>query len=191
VGLLVIAAIRGLGYENPILASARWDHQGEWAMRLGATERLPTGSALYEEVARRTEGKVLQTDLGPPVMTGGVGIVYDCVASSRSINQVLRLAAAGGRVVLVGMPGLPWGVDWTGIWYRETRVRGSYAYGTETIRGRPRRTFEVAMEIMEAKRDILSGMVTNRFSIDAYRDALTLAMTAGRRGALKVAFEHP
>ena len=191
IGLLLIAAIRGLGYENPILASARWEHQGEWALRLGATERVPTGRALYEEIARRTDGRCHPTDLGPPILVGGVGLVYDCVASARSIDQAIRLVRPRGRLVLVGMPGIPRGVDWTGVWYRETRIRGTYAYGTETIGEDRRRTFEIAIDLMGERAETLSPLVTNRFSLEEYRRALALAMTAGRNGALKVAFEFP
>ncbi len=116
-------------------------------------------------------------------------MVYDCVASSYSIHQALRLAGPRGRVVLVGMPGIPKGVDWSSIWYRELKVRGVYTYGSETITGTRRRTFEVAIEKMEEWRDRLEPLVTHRFPLDDYRKAVGMAMTAGRNGALKVAFE--
>ncbi|MCZ6602849.1 MAG: alcohol dehydrogenase catalytic domain-containing protein [Planctomycetota bacterium] len=190
IGLLLIAAARTLGHKGPILASARWDHQKEWAMKLGATETVPTGLPLYEEIARRTGGRVMPTEMGPPVLTGGVGLVYDCVASGRSINQAIRLVRPGGRVVLVGMPGIPFGVDWSAIWHRELIVRGVYAYGAESIDGKRRRTFDVAFELMKERAAELAPMVTNRFPLEDYRAALRIAMTAGKSKAVKVVFTN-
>ncbi len=117
-------------------------------------------------------------------------MVDDCVASGRSINQAIRLVRPGGRVVLVGMPGIPFGVDWSAIWHRELIVRGVYAYGAESIDGKRRRTFDVAFEVMKERSAELAPMVTNRFPLEDYRAALRIAMTAGKSRAVKVVFTN-
>lgn len=190
-GLLVIAAVRALGYDNPVLASARWDFQGDWALKLGASERVPVAKPLYDEIARRTDGNLFPTEMGPPVLTGGVGLIYDCVGSGRSINQALRLAAPRGRVILVGMPGIPFGVDWSAIWHRELKVRGVYAYGTERVAGKTRRTFDMAIEKVTEREGLLAPLVTHRYDLEDYREALVVAMSTGKHNAVKVAFQSP
>jgi threonine dehydrogenase-like Zn-dependent dehydrogenase len=188
-GLLTIACLRALGHRNPILASALQDHQKDLARKLGATEIVPVGHDLYFETATRTGARILRPDVGAPVLSHGVDCVYDCVASSGTLHQSFRIARPGGRVILVGMPGIPFGVDWTAIWHRELHVQGVYAYGQEIIDGKPRRTFDVAMEIMEKERDRLRPLLTHRYPLDDYRKALSLALSGGDDNSVKVAFE--
>ena len=189
IGLLVIAALRGLGFENPVLASARHGHQKDWAERLGATNTVPTGRPLFDEIARVSNGEVLEPEVGAPVVKGGIDLVYDCVAKSTTLNQSMRLTRPGGRVVLVGMPAIPFGVDWTAIWHRELEVLGAYAYGQDTFRGEERRTFEIAIEVMQSNLALLPKLVTHRYPLARYKEALGKAMNAGKEGAVKVVFD--
>ena len=53
-------------------------------------------------------------------------------ASSESITDCLRITRPRGRVVLVGMPA-DVSLDLTGLWHRETELKGAYTYGTETL----------------------------------------------------------
>src|SRR5437762_1432933 len=92
---------------------------------------------------------------------------------------------ARGTVVVVGMPGEQ-KVDWAPIWQRELTVTGAYAYGTEPKR-KGRKTFELALEAApEMHLDELTGPL---FGLGEYRDAIAYAMSAGRLGAVKVAFD--
>ena len=189
IGLLVIAALRSLGFENPVLASARHPHQKNWADRLGATMTVPTGRPLFSSIASQTHTDVLEPEVGAPILRGGVDLVYDCAANSTTLNQSLRLTRPGGRVVLVGMPAIPFGVDWTAIWHRELEVHGVYAYGRDTIRGKERRTFAIALEVMTSNLATLPELVTDRYPLADYKRAIAKAMNAGRDGAVKVVFD--
>jgi threonine dehydrogenase-like Zn-dependent dehydrogenase len=152
IGLLSIAALRALGFGGLIVAAARHPHQGDHARRLGATAVIgaPRGTKRrYKEWAEITGARVRKAELGKPAVLGGADAVFDCVGSSTSIDDAIRFSRPGGRVVLVGMPGVPKGVDWTPMWYQETRVIPTYAYGTETLGNRRMATFALALKMLE------------------------------------------
>jgi len=77
-------------------------------------------------------------------------------------------------------------VDWAPIWQRELTITGAYAYGSEA-KQKGKRTFELALEAApELHLEELTGPL---FSLGEYRDAIGYAMSAGRLGAVKVAFD--
>jgi hypothetical protein len=78
-------------------------------------------------------------------------------------------------------------VDLTGLWQREVSVKGAYAYGTERVKGKERRTFDLAFDLVGDAG--LGRLVSAAYPLDRYRDAIEHAATAGRRGAVKVAFD--
>lgn len=189
IGLLTIAALRGLGFSNRILASAKYPRQRELALTLGANEMLPTGRGLYRELPQAVGAETYQPELGKPVLIGGVDVTFDCVGSSGTIDDAIRLTRAGGSVVLVGMPGVPKGVDWTNIWHKELTLKGAYAYGYETVNGERVRTFALAMDIARKQQAMLERLVDARYPLHRYRHAIQNALHAGERGSVKTVFE--
>ena len=92
-----------------------------------------------------------------------------------------------GRVVLVGMPAKV-KLELTTLWHRETQLVGAYAYGTETLPdGSRRRTFDLAFELAAAAE--LGKLLTQTYALSDYHDAIEHAAAAGRRGAVKIAFD--
>jgi hypothetical protein len=88
---------------------------------------------------------------------------------------------------MLGMPASV-EVDLTGLWHRETAIVGAYTYGTETMPdGRRRRTFDLAIE--DARDLPVDRLLSATYRLDDYEDALAHAATAGRRGAVKIAFD--
>ena len=123
----------------------------------------------------------------PRVGTGGADVVYDCVGSEDSIADALAVVRPGGRVVLVGMPGTV-ALDLTPLWHREIALVGAYAYGDERLPdGTARRSFDLAMELV-AEAD-LGRLLSATYPLARYADAVAHAAEAGRRGAVKVAFD--
>jgi threonine dehydrogenase-like Zn-dependent dehydrogenase len=119
-------------------------------------------------------------------LTGGAALVFDCVGSSESLTDSLAVTEPGGTVVLLGMPGSVH-VDMTGLWQREVSIRGAYAYGTERVNDQERRTFDLSFELVADAG--LERLVSATYPLERYRDAIEHAATAGRRGAVKVAFD--
>ncbi|GMV81566.1 MAG: alcohol dehydrogenase [Planctomycetota bacterium] len=216
IGLLAIAAYRAIGGEGKIRALARYRVQGDMAEHLGADEvYVETDTRRqYRWVLERFGGSLHPSDLGKPVALGGAPVVLDCVGSAQSIDDALRLAAPGGLVLLVGMPGTPGGVDLTPLWHKELRVHGAYAYGWETPpddlagigavaagashkvnlahmdkRGRVK-SMDLALQILAADdADVLSSLVRRKYPLAQFGRALDEAFHAGSRGAFKVVFE--
>jgi threonine dehydrogenase-like Zn-dependent dehydrogenase len=126
-------------------------------------------------VVRSNTGSFL---LGGRQLTSGADVVVDCVGSPDSLAQALQVVAPGGTVVLVGMPGTVQ-VDLTPLWHRETAIRGCYAYTHDD--------FAAALGVV-ADAD-LGRLVSATYPLGRYREAIEHAADAGRRGAVKVAFD--
>ena len=196
IGLLTVAALRAVGCQARIVVVAKYDHQRNHALRLGADEVLGVRDSLvsrYRQWSAALKAEVLKPELGKPTVLGGADVVFDCVASSQSIDDGLRFTAGGGSFMLVGMPGFPKGVDWTPLWYKEITIHAAYAYGPErrgpgVTSGTPRDTFEIAIEAMKTCGESLSELVGEPFDLENYQAAFQSALNTGRSGAVKTVF---
>ena len=190
IGLCAIASLRALGSRARILAVAKYPMQAELARHFGANEVLSPGHGQerYDELARLNGGTVYQPILGKPALVGGADIVYECIGNDGSVDDALRMAAGGGKVVLIGLAGQLKSVDWTPIWFHELTVRGSYTVATEDFQGRRMRTYEVGLELMAQGRVDMSPLLTHKFSLSEYRSAFRTLMAKGQNKVLKAVF---
>jgi threonine dehydrogenase-like Zn-dependent dehydrogenase len=183
IGLLTVAAVRLFTPPRRLIAVAKHPTQRELALKLGADQVISPADVFqrirFATGARRLEG------MNRSLLLGGSDVTFDCVGRADSLNDAVRFTRGGGTVVAVGMPGEE-KVDWAPIWQRELTVMGAYAYGTEPkVKGR--RTFELALE---AAPDLhLEKLTGPLFGLGEYKDAIAYAMSAGRLGAVKVAFD--
>ena len=191
IGLLTIAALRATGCRARIVAAARHDHQRQHALGLGADELLDAGGDVarrYRSWAEALGAEVLPPVLGKPTVIGGADVVFDCVASSSSIDDGLRFTRGGGTLVLVGMPGVPRGVDFTPLWYKELTVRAAYAYGPDPWADGERDSFDIAIELMGTWGSTLAGLVGPPHRLEDYRRAFASALNTGRSRVVKTVF---
>lgn len=191
IGLLTIAALRAVGCKARIAAVARYDHQRQMATALGASELLDSRGGFAERYplwAKSLSAEVLKAELGKPMVIGGADVVFDCVASSQSIDDGVRFTKSGGTLVLVGMPGAPWGVDWTPIWFKEMTIRAAYAYGPERCADGEKETFLLAIDLMRAWGPRLAALVGPPHELGDYRAAIASALHTGRSGVAKTVF---
>lgn len=185
VGLLTLAAIQarrgsaadgdpptGVSIATPApLVAARYPHQIALARQAGAVA-FPS-----KELARRVRtlaGGMVAGDQ----LTTGVQQVFDCVGTSDSLQEALRIVAPGGEILVVGMPANV-SLDLTGLWHREVAIRGCYAY--------ERADFDRAIELVRTAD--LGRLVSAHYRLDDYADAIAHAAAAGSRGAVKVVFD--
>jgi threonine dehydrogenase-like Zn-dependent dehydrogenase len=179
-GLCTVAALTHVARPGTVLVGAKYAHQRRLAQELGA-DVVVSPDQLVRAVRSRTHSLEASRTL-----SSGADVVIDCVGSDESLAQALRMVRPRGKVVLVGMPGRL-NVDLASLWHREVAVVGAYAYGTENVGGMLRRTFDIAMEVVAAQR--LGRLVSARYPLDRFEEALAHAGAAGRRGAVKVVFD--
>ncbi|RYM05621.1 alcohol dehydrogenase [Sporolactobacillus sp. THM7-7] len=190
IGLCIIAAIRALDIDCRIVALVKHDFQARLASYYGADDITRLRKDTYiDELAKSLHAKALKPLFGSAVIQGGAKTVFECVGTKRSINDALRFSANGGKVVLLGLAGIVDGVDWTTVWLNELDVKGSFSYSTEKYKGRSMRTFEVAIDLIRRRKVDLSPLITHRFPLEDYRNALSTAAHKRRGAALKVVFE--
>ena len=190
-GLCAVAALHRWVAPRRLLVAAKHGEQRRLAHDLGATDVVePAG---LTRAVRRATGSLAvggggdggeAHGLGSMQLTGGADVVVDCVGSAASLGQALSVVRPGGRIVMVGMPGAVT-VDLTPLWQREVELVGAYAYGTEPLLGR--RTFDLAFELVAEAR--LDRLVSATYPLVRHGDALAHAAEAGRRGAVKIAFD--
>jgi threonine dehydrogenase-like Zn-dependent dehydrogenase len=193
-GLCAVAALHRWVGPRRLLVAAKHAVQRRLASDFGATDVVePAG--LVRAVRRATGSLAVggggsggdggEAHGGPDMqLTGGADVVVDCVGSAKSLSQALAVVRPGGRIVMVGMPGTVT-VDLTPLWQREVELVGAYAYGLEPLLGR--RTFDLAFELVAEAG--LDRLVSATYPLAGHADALAHAADAGRRGAVKIAFD--
>ncbi|MDH3300078.1 MAG: zinc-binding dehydrogenase [Acidimicrobiia bacterium] len=180
-GLTTLAAIRHFTQPGTVIVGAKYQEQKAMARELGADLVVDPGE--LQRAVRRASGSFMIGD----DLSGGADIMIDAVGTAATIDAAIGTARPRGRVVLVGMPGKV-SLDLTALWHRETELVGAYTYGTEELPdGSRRRTFDMATELVDAAD--LGRMVTDRFDLERYTDALEQAAQAGPRGSIKVCFD--
>ena len=184
VGILTLLALRELTGAGRITVVAKHRGQRDLARRMGATDVVTPGEAVGS-LRRSSRAFRVQPERGPAFLLGGVDVAYECVGSSDSLDLALRTTRAGGQVVLAGLPMA--GADLTPVWFRELDVVGAYASGTEDVDGGRRRTFDLAIEL--ATEVDLDALVGAAYPLGSWREAIDHAMSAGRLGTAKVAFD--
>jgi threonine dehydrogenase-like Zn-dependent dehydrogenase len=193
-GLLVTAALGHLAELGrcatpaAVLVGARYPHQQRLARELGATEVLPSDQ-LDRAVRRHSRSLSYGAASGvTATLSGGADVVLDCVGSPESIAQSLAMVRPRGTVALVGMPGKVT-VDLAPLWHREVRLAGAYAYGTERSAGADDgvSTFSLALDVAAAQQT--GRLVSATYPLTRFEDAVAHAGAAGRRGAVKIAFD--
>ena len=190
IGLCALAALRAIGSRARVIITARHPFQIEMARQLGADEviRPQRGAAFYRQVAELTDAEVLKPIIGKEIVRGGADVVYECVGSSGTVDDALRLTNAGGTMVLVGLAGVPSGIDWTPIWLNEVKVHGSYCYAIEDFGGERVETMALAIRLMAEGKADLAPLLTHTFALADYRRALETVTSKGTSGVIKAAF---
>jgi threonine dehydrogenase-like Zn-dependent dehydrogenase len=181
IGALTIAAIRAVARPARLVAVAKYPHQRGFAGTLGADVVMAAGRDMREELASLFDAALYRPEIGPPTVLGGADVTFDCVGSGRTIDDAMRFTRPGGTVIVVGMPGMAEGVDWTSMWHKQLDVRGSYTSGPAT--------FERAIDLAAGLDDRLAPLVGATYPLESWRDALGSALDTGSSGVLKTAFQ--
>ena len=161
----------------------------EQSRRAGAA-RMWVGppAAVLDQAAQLTGAHLLRPRIGRlPVLDGGVDAVFDCVGSVQTLDLAMRLLRPRGTLVMLGTAGRQ-KVDWSLVWWRELSVLGTVVYATEKD---GRRTFATVREWLGDADYPADMILTHRFPLERYAEALATASAGPRAGAIRVALEIP
>ncbi len=187
VGLLVLVALRALTEAARIMVVAKHPRQQELADAFGATTVVSPDRA-PSALRRATRAFMLRPERGQPLLLGGAGTAFECTGGRAGLDLATRSVAAGGQVVLAGMP--TGSADLAPVWFRELELTGAYASrgrdGGKEQDGRDDSDFATALEL--AAGTDLSPLVGGIYPLASWRQALDHAYSAGTLGTFKIAF---
>ena len=190
-GTLAFAAIALLRYLYPgtqVWAATRSGARAALAVRLGAHAVLPSSpDALVSEVAGRVGAVPLRPWNSRDWLQDGPVIVYDTIGSVQTVETSLRLVATGGTVVISGVEP-PSRFEWTPLYFKEVRVVGSNGFGIEEVGGVAKHAMEHYFDFVAAGLD-LTPVITHRFPLHRWHEAVLTAKNARNTGAVKVLLE--
>jgi threonine dehydrogenase-like Zn-dependent dehydrogenase len=161
----------------------------EQSARAGAA-RMWAGppASVLQRAASHAGAHLLKPRLGRlPVLDGGVDAVFDCVGSEQTLDMAMRMLRPRGTLVMLGTAGKQ-KVDWSLVWWRELTVMGTVVYATEKD---GRRTFDIVGEWLRDEGYPADMILTHRFPLDRYAEALQTASQGPRARAVRVALEIP
>ena len=184
----VIALLRFLFPDTEVWAATRPGARAELAARLGAHAVLPSvPDPLVAAVARRVGGSALVPWSGREWLQDGPGVVYDTIGSVETVETSLRLLMTGGTLVISGVEP-PKRFEWTPLYFKELRVVGSNGFGVEEMRGVAKHAMEHYFDFVLAGFD-LTPVITHRFPLERWDEAVLALKDSRRTGAVKVLLE--
>lgn len=189
IGFFVLQAARIACPDCDITVVAQFDFQRKLALGFGAGEVWMAHEDLLEKAAEKTGGKTYSGMLGGRTLVGGFDIVFDCVGSSDTLNTCLRLARARGSVVLVGAALRPVNVDISPVWYNEVNLIGTASHCTSNWKGETAGDFDLAVRFMIEGKLVTDGIITHRYPLEQYREAIRAAVDKSESHSVKVAFK--
>jgi threonine dehydrogenase-like Zn-dependent dehydrogenase len=190
-GCAAIAILRALHPDVEVAVVARFDHQAKLARQLGAhlvTAHEPREEVL-ETLATWSGGVLRHSPEGrgmPMCHPGFVDVAYDTVGKADSFEVSARVLAARGTIVKAGVHA-PARWEWSPLDFKELRWVGSNAFGVETVEGRRKHAIEHYLDLVQAGRVDLTGMLTHVFTLDDWRDAFCVIADQEHSGSIKVA----
>jgi threonine dehydrogenase-like Zn-dependent dehydrogenase len=189
-GLTSVAALRLLYPDVEVAVVARFEAQHDMALQFGASRVFAHEPrlALVEALAEWS-GAVLHMPLdGLPVThPGHIDVVYDTIAKGETLEVGVRVLAERGRLVYTGVS-TPQRWESTPIYFKELVITGSNAFGLEDLDGVRQHAIAHYLRLVAEGRLDITPMLTHRFALTNWWDALKAIARQGESGALKVAF---
>ncbi|MFN2613418.1 MAG: zinc-binding dehydrogenase [Actinomycetota bacterium] len=174
VGLLTLLALREAAQPGRIIVVAKHAKQVDLAKRFGATDVVEPSDAMAA-VRRATRAFRLHPERSSPYLLGGVDVAFECVGSKDGLDLAVRATRPRGRVIVSGMPER---IDLSPVWFRELELVGAYSGAG---------SFGTAVELASDAR--LGELVGATYPLSRWREAIDHAMSSGRLGTIKVAFD--
>ncbi len=190
-GVTSVAAIKALYPDVEVAVVARFEAQRELARHFGASFTVghEPRTEVVEALADWSGGELHAAFDGLPVAKpGGIDVVYDTIARPETLEVGVRLLKERGTLVQTGVS-TPGRYEWTPIYFKELTLAGSNAFGFEEVEGSRKHAIAHYLDLVAAGRVDLTGMLTHRFPLEGWWDALRALAHQEVSGAIKVAFE--
>jgi threonine dehydrogenase-like Zn-dependent dehydrogenase len=193
IALGIVATLRALGHDNPVLCVVRHAFQAALASRLGASDVLQQSRRAgqgprYEQVAQHVGGTRVPARFGNQALMGGFDLTYDCTGSGAGLTDALKWTRSRGTVVAAGTSGIAV-VDTTPLWFDEITVIGANGRQVETVNGGQRHTYDLVLDWMARGVLDMSAIPVTRYPLSAYRTALAHLLSRGKHPIVKAAFD--
>jgi 2-desacetyl-2-hydroxyethyl bacteriochlorophyllide A dehydrogenase len=192
IGLLVLQVLRALAPQTRVSVMARHAFQVEQATRMGAEDILYPQDA-YQSVRLTTGAHLYKGAFGNKMLLGGYDAIYDTIGTQRTLHDSLRWTRAGGTVVIIGVNLHFVRIDLSPIWYQEVNLIGSIAHGMESWpigSYEHRSTFSIATELIQTGQIYPEKLITHRFALSNFKDALSTTTGKSQSRAIKVVFDY-
>jgi threonine dehydrogenase-like Zn-dependent dehydrogenase len=184
----VIALLRHLYPAAQVWAATRPGPRAELAGRLGAHALLASSpDDLVAQVARRVGATPLEPWSKRDWLQDGPAVVYDTIGSTETVETSLRLLATGGTLVISGVEP-PKRFEWTPLYFKELRVIGSNGFGIEEVDGVAKHAMLHYFDFITRGLD-LTPVITHRFPLERWDEAVLAVKNSRRTGAVKVLLE--
>jgi threonine dehydrogenase-like Zn-dependent dehydrogenase len=171
-----------------VWAATRPGARAALATRLGAHAALSAvPDELVAEVARRVGTTPLQPWSKHDWLQDGPAVVYDTIGSTETVETSLRLLTTGGTLVISGVEP-PKRFEWTPLYFKELHVIGSNGFGIEEVGGVAKHSMEHYFDFVAAGLD-LTPVITHRFPLERWDEAVLTLKDSRRTGAVKVLLE--
>jgi threonine dehydrogenase-like Zn-dependent dehydrogenase len=183
-----IALLRQLYPATEVWAATRPGARAALATRLGAHAVLSSSpDELVAQVARSVGTTPLEPWSKRDWLQDGPAVVYDTIGSTETVETSLRLLATGGTLVVSGVEP-PKRFEWTPLYFKELRVIGSNGFGLEEVGGVTKHAMEHYFDFIAAGLD-LTPVITHRFPLERWAEAVLTVKNARHTGAVKVLLE--
>lgn len=170
IGLAAVAALRHAGCED-VVAIDLSEQRLALAEALGARATLDAGAVDVWQELRRLHGEA--RFFGAPV--AATDVFVEASGASPVISQVIGNARRGARLSVVALHRKPIEVNFLLVLMRELQINGAMEYPED---------FGRAIEMME-RRD-LDPMITHRFPLERFHEALDVARDASVAGKVMI-----
>ena len=193
-GSCAVAILRALYPGVEIGVVARWDAQAALVERLGAHAVFRPASKLelVEQLAAWSGGVLKPTMEGldglPMCHPGFVDVAYDTIGKPETFEVEVRVLKARGTLVKSGVHA-PGRWEWSPLYFKEISWVGSNAFGVEEVEGVRAHGIEHYLNLADAGRVDLTGLLTHTFGLSQWRDAFLTIADQERTGAIKVAID--
>jgi threonine dehydrogenase-like Zn-dependent dehydrogenase len=188
VGQLLCATLKAMAPSAQIVLATDEVHEAKLAQRLGVNHIIPARAGqISRKGAALTNAQTFQRQ-GTTYVLGGFDIIYDCLGTTASLAEAVRLAQSGGLVVSVAAPARAVRVDPSLVQQDEITIVGVAGAGSEppppdakeNQRGRWS-SMAVAARLLRKKQISIDGFITHRVPATRIRHALRQARSGVMR----------